>query len=236
MMELVSLALATLAFVGTHLALSHPLRLRVIGAVGDQLFLLVYSLVAAVTLLWMILAYAGVDNSAPLWIAPDWWWWAASGVMLFASILLVGSFVKNPAFPHPGIRGKLQPARPVSGVFAITRHPMNWSFALWALVHISLSWSPRNLIVAIGILVLAIAGSIGQDRKKRSIVGQNWVDYERRTSFVPFAALAARALPWRSAFPGWIALGGGLAFWLVATWLHAPEVSPLATLTGAGLD
>jgi uncharacterized membrane protein len=228
MIALASLALATLAFVGTHLALSHPLRLRVIGAVGDQLFLLVYSAVAAVTLLWMIFAYVGVHNSAPFWIAPDWWWWAASAIMLFASVLLVGSFVKNPAFPHPGIRGKLQPARPVRGVFAITRHPMNWSFALWALVHISLWGSPRNLLVAGGILVLALAGSVGQDRKKLDTVGESWRTWMARTSFVPFGAVLTRKVKARAAVPGWIALGGGLALWLVVTFVHAPEVSPIA--------
>jgi hypothetical protein len=43
---------------------------------------------------------------------------------------------------------------------------MNWAFILWALVHLSLWWSPRNIIVAVGILILAVAGSIGQDAKK----------------------------------------------------------------------
>ena len=234
MIETAGLALAMAGFVGSHLALSHPLRLRLIQNMGEAGFTALYSIVAVLTLGWVILAYRAIEYSMPLWVAPGWWWPVASAVMLFACVLLAGSLIRNPAFP---VRGAAKRAgEPPRGVYAITRHPMNWSFALWALVHISLSWSPRNLIVAIGILVLAIAGSIGQDRKKRSIVGQNWVDYERRTSFVPFAALAARKLPWRSAFPGWIALGGGLAFWLVATWLHAPEVSPLATLTGAGLD
>ena len=37
------------------------------------------------------------------------------------------------------------------GVFAITRHTMNTSFMLWALVHISISGTPHNLIVAGGI-------------------------------------------------------------------------------------
>ena len=37
---------------------------------------------------------------------------------------------------------------------------------LWALVHISLSGSARNLIVAGGILLLALVGSIGQDAQE----------------------------------------------------------------------
>jgi uncharacterized membrane protein len=229
-----SLALATAAFVGTHLALSHPLRLRLIQNLGEAGFTAFYSIVAVLTLGWMVLAYRAIGVSLPFWIAPGWWWPFAAALMLFASILLVGSLIRNPAFPHPGAIKRA--AQPPKGVYAITRHPMNWSFAIWALVHISLSWSPRNLIVAVGILILAMAGSIGQDRKKRAVVGQAWQRWEAKTSFVPFAALLTRKLPWRSAAPGSIAFGGGLAFWLVAIWLHAPDQSPIGMLTGAGLD
>jgi len=97
-----SLTLATIAFVGSHLAMSHPLRLRMVQNLGDQGFQIVYSAVSFVTLGWMIWAYRSIRNSEPFWIAPDWAWFVASGVLLLASILLVGSLVRNPAFPHPG--------------------------------------------------------------------------------------------------------------------------------------
>ena len=117
-----------------------------------------------------------------------------------------------------------------AGVFAITRHPMNWSFMLWALVHLSLSGSARNLIVAGGILFLALFGSLGQDRKKRRLLGQTWRDWQARTSFMPFGALLQGRIGWRAAFPGWVALLGGLALWALATSWHAPSVSPLGDL------
>jgi uncharacterized membrane protein len=221
----VSLALATLAFVGSHFAMSHPLRLRMIQNLGEVGFTLVYSAVSAVTLVWMILAWRADDASTPLWIAPDWWWPVASALMLPASILLVGAFVRNPAFPHPG--AELRKVRPATGVFAITRHPMNMAVALWALVHLSLWWSSRNLIVAAGILLLAVGGSIGQDRKKRAAVGEIWRQWEGRTSFAPFGALLTGRARWRDAAPGWVALLGGLALWLAVTSFHAATVSPL---------
>jgi uncharacterized membrane protein len=218
----VGLALATIAFVGTHLAMSHPYRGRLIGQLGEAGFRLLYSIVAFVTLGWMIWAYQDAEPW-PLWTAPDWAWIAGSLVILAASILLVGSFMGNPAFPHPGAE-KLA-AKPARGVFAITRHPMNWSFALWALVHILVYGSPRNLVVAAGILILAIAGSMGQDRKKRAVIGPRWQDWEARTSFVPFAALIGGRAEWNAAFPGWIAIGGGFVLWLAVTSLHAPNAS-----------
>jgi uncharacterized membrane protein len=228
--EHAGLALATVAFVGTHLALSHIFRTRLVQNMGEAGFSGLYSIVAVLTLGGMILAWRSIEASVPLWIAPDWWWPAASALMLLASILLVGAFVRNPAFPHPG--AAKQAVRPATGVFAVTRHPMNWSIALWAFVHLSLWWSPRNLIVATGMLILAIAGSIGQDRKKRGVIGRAWRDWEARTSFVPFAALLAGRAKWRAALPGRVALLGGLALWLAVTWFHVPTVSPIALLLG----
>lgn len=225
MISLASLALAMLAFVGTHLALSHPLRLRLVGQLGEQRFAILYSIVAAITLLWVIFAWRAREEDLPLWIAPGWWWIAASALMLVACLLLVGSLFRNPAFPHPGSAAPR--VRPASGVFAITRHPMNTSFALWAAVHLSLWGTARNIIVAGGILILAVVGSIGQDAKKRAAVGQRWRDWEAKTSFVPFAALVRGRARWRDAAPDWKVLLGGLLLWLAVTTFHAPTVSPI---------
>jgi uncharacterized membrane protein len=225
----VSLALATLAFVGTHLALSHPLRMRLVQNLGEQWFAGLYSLVAFVTLGWMVLSYRSVRNSYLLWIAPHWAWPVAAGVMLLACILLAGSFFRNPAFPHPGAKPKA--IRSAAGVFAVTRHPMNMAFALWALVHLALWGSPRNLIVAGGILLLALLGSVGQDHKKLNVIGQPWRQWMDRTSFVPFWALLIRRAKWGALREAWPALLLGLLLWLAVTWLHAPEVSPIVALT-----
>ena len=223
-----SLAMATLAFVGTHLLLSHPLRPALVARLGERAFAGVYSLVAFATLGWMILAWRAIPDASPAWVAPLWWWPSASAVMALASILLVGSLIGNPAFPNPGAPTRRFP--PPHGVFAVTRHPMNWSFMLWALVHISISGSARNLIVASGVLLLALVGSIGQDRKKTKLIGEPWRQWQARTSFVPFGALLRGRVRWRDAWPGWVALLGGLAVWAVATSLHAPLVSPLGDL------
>jgi uncharacterized membrane protein len=228
--ETASLALATLAFVGTHLLMSHPLRAALVRRLGERAFQLAYSLIAVATLGWMILAYGATEPSPPLWVAPQGWWYVALAIMLLASILLVGSFVRNPAFPHPG--AAKQAARPAAGVFAITRHPMNWSFMLWALVHVSVWGSARNLIVAAGIFILALVGSLGQDRKKRSLLGDAWRDWQARTSFIPFGAVVAGRASWRAALPSTMSLLGGLVLWLLVTWYHAPAASVVAALIG----
>ena len=228
MNPVVGLALATAAFVGTHLLMSHPLRAGLIARLGERGFLGLYSLVSLLLFGAMVATWRSAPDPTPLWTAPLWWWPIASLIMLAASILLVGSLIGNPALPHPGAPPRAIP--PPRRLFAITRHPMNWSFMLWALVHLSISWSARNLIVALGILILAFVGSIGQDRKKAGLIGEPWREWVARTSFLPFGALLAGRVSWRAAFPGWAALFGGLLLWAVATELHVPLVSPLALL------
>jgi uncharacterized membrane protein len=225
---LVSLALATAAFVGTHFLLSHPLRPALVARLGERGFAGVYVLVALATFAGIVFAWRAGSDAGLLWVAPLWWWPAASALMLLASILLIGSLVGNPAFPKLG-RRRREIGAP-KGVFAITRHPMNWSFILWALVHISISGSPRNLIVAGGILILALFGSIGQDAKKKRLLGETWRDWEARTSFVPFGAAFAGRVSWRDTVPGVVAWIGGIVLWALATSYHAPLVSPLGDL------
>lgn len=228
MIATASLALATLAFVGTHLAMSHPLRTRLVQNLGDQWFAVLYSAVSAVTLGWMILAYRATENGYFLWLGPDWARPVAAAVMLLACILLAGSFFRNPAFPNPGGKAKMPSA--ARGIFAMTRHPMNMAFILWALVHIALWGALPNLIVAGGILVLALVGSIGQDHKKLNVVGEPWRAWMGRTSFLPFAALLTGRAKWSALRDAWPAVLIGAALWLAATWFHAPEVSPIVAL------
>jgi uncharacterized membrane protein len=218
------LALATVAFVGSHFLLSHPLRAPLVGKLGETGFLGLYSLVAAATLGWMIWVAWAMPPLAPHWVAPLWFFeWVAPILMLLASILLIGANIGNPAMPGTGA---VQAMRPATGVFAITRHPMNWAFILWALTHIALSGSPRNLVIATGIFILTFFGSVLQDRKKEALLGDAWKGWETRTSFLPFGAIAAGKIPLRAAWPGAVPLVGGIVLWFAASWFHPMAVGP----------
>ncbi|HEX8554048.1 MAG TPA: NnrU family protein [Sphingomonas sp.] len=212
------LVLAAAAFLGTHLALSHPLRAPIVRRIGEGLFLAVYSLVALGTLVWLVNAYRAEPESAPLWPVGDAIWAVASAVMLFASILLVGSLIGNPAMPDPAADTK--PVPEARGVFAVTRHPMMWAFALWGLVHIAVYPVAANIVLAGAIILLALVGSALQDAKKAALQPARWPQWQSRTSYWPFAAIAAG----RARFGGFRPhdLAGGVVIWLVATWAHMP--------------
>ncbi|MBY6127444.1 NnrU family protein [Qipengyuania aquimaris] len=209
---LVSLVAASLAFVGTHFALSHPLRAPLVKAVGENGFRGLYSLVALATFVWMVMAFRSAGpGSFHLWNGMgETMWIIATVVMLLASVLLAGSFMGNPALPAPGAE-KLAEKEP-HGVFHATRHPMMWSFALWAATHILLMPSPRQLVLAGSLGFLALVGAHMQDRKKEVLMGEAWAHWEARTSYWPRfgGLLKAGALAWI----------GGVVIWLAATYGH----------------
>lgn len=209
---LVSLVAASLAFVGTHFALSHPLRAPLVGAIGENGFRVVYSLVALATFIWMVMAFQDVGpGGTPLWNGMgEAIWIFTTVVMLFASVMLAGSFIGNPALPAPGAE-KLAEKEP-HGVFHVTRHPMMWSFALWAATHVLLSPTPRQLVLAGSLGFLALVGAHMQDRKKEVLMGEAWAHWEAKTSYWPRfgGLLKAGALAWI----------GGVVIWLAATYGH----------------
>jgi uncharacterized membrane protein len=207
------LLLSALVFVGTHFLLSHPLRAPLIARLGEKGFQIMYSLVAAVTLGATIYYYHAIGREPQLWVPRNALVIAATLLMWFGSILFVGSFVKNPALP--GARG---PSGPPSGVFAITRHPMMWGFALWAITHLMVVATPKALVFDGTILFLALVGAAGQDRRNENRRGERWHEWSAQTAFWPFA----RGL----ASPGLFAFVGGTMLLLLATWLHPLAVGP----------
>jgi uncharacterized membrane protein len=208
---LVPLIAAATAFVGSHFVLSHPLRAPLVRIAGERAFPALYSLVALGTFAWMVMAFRAVPSAAPLWnglaTGP---WVIATVLMLLASVLLVGSFLGNPALPAPGAAALA--AKAPHGVFHVTRHPMMWSFALWSAAHVLISPSPRVIVLSLAVAVLALLGSHLQDRKKEVLMGAAWSGWEARTSYWPKLGALSKsgAVPWL----------GGTALWLLATWAH----------------
>lgn len=199
------------AFVGTHFLLSHPLRRPMVGAIGERRFAAVYALVAFATIGWLAHAYRAAPAQTPLWAV-------ATVIMLIASVLLIGSLIGNPALAGPASAAK--PVPEARGVFGITRHPMMWAFALWGVAQVLVYPDPSNITVAGAIIVLALIGAALQDRKKAALQPDFWPMWERKTSYWPFAAIAAG----RARFGGfrphdW---AGGIVVWLAASWAHMP--------------
>src|SRR3989442_13872620 len=105
-----ALVAATAAFLITHFVTSTPLRAKLVGAIGEWPYRGLYSLVAFVTLGWMIWAYPAAPHE-PLW----------SGfreipriVMPVAFVLLVCGFGRNPTLV--GAEALLKSEDPARGI------------------------------------------------------------------------------------------------------------------------
>lgn len=212
------LFVAAIAFLGTHFALSHPLRRPIVAKIGEGAFLGLYSIVAFATFGWEIWAYLKVPTQPLLWTPGNALWALGTMLTFVASVLFVGSLLGNPALPDP--TGRVTTAPEPRGVFAVTRHPMMWGFALWGATHIIVFPMAQNIVLAGSIVALALIGAALQDRKKEALKPELWRGWEAKTSYWPFAAIAAGRVRFTSAGP--VALFGGLALWLAATWAHFP--------------
>lgn len=201
---------STMAFVGLHLIFAHPLRAFAVRQLGPGGFQLVYSLLATAGLFVVLLAYHGAPRGPALWPAghaPIHVAFALAG--WFATALFIASL-----FDNPGLIGADNvdlSTRIPAGVYRITRHPMMFAITIFALAHILVNASPRNVVVLGGLAVLALGGSHLQDRKKIAQTGREWTLWARRTSFWPDPRqLAQLGAIWPLA----------LLVWLLATWLE----------------
>ncbi|WP_237437730.1 NnrU family protein [Altericroceibacterium endophyticum] len=208
-MSFIPLLSACGTLLGTHFLLSHPLRKALVSLLGERIFLALYSLIAFGAIGWIAVSFRKLPpmDLGGSGIAG---WIIASLLTILALVLLLGSFTGNPALPDPSGEPKM-PSQ-TKGVFRITRHPMMWGFALWAIAHITLWWSMRTVIVGGTILILALLGSALQDMKKERLMGLKWKAWENQTSFWP----RWQALP----AAGWLIWTAALILWLGITWAH----------------
>jgi uncharacterized membrane protein len=199
---------SAIAFVGLHFLLSHPLRAPLVRAMGEKPFQGLYSLISLITFGLMIYFYRVIGREpAALWQSGEVAWIVGTILMWLAALLFVGSFLGTPALP-----GAAGPRGGPKGVFLITRHPMMWSFALWAAVHLMILGMPKALVFDGAIIILALAGAMAQDRKKGQQLGEAWHEWTAQTAFVPFTGGLG--------YPGTAAMVGGTLLFLVATWAH----------------
>ena len=98
---LVLLTIATIAFVGTHFLMSHPLRAPMVAALGDMGFQVVYSVVILATMAAMYFTFI----EAPVADLPgtgQTGWIIATLISVPAMVLFAGSVAGNPAMAVPG--------------------------------------------------------------------------------------------------------------------------------------
>lgn len=216
---------ASLLFLGTHLGVSSTgLRGRLVGMLGERGYLAAYSVVAGLTLAWLIWVYVELPRYEYLWLPTPGAYLVPKVVMPVAMILLLGGFlVRNPT--TVGMEGLLRDGNAeglTRGVTRITRHPFQWAVVLWAASHLVANGDRVSVVFFSTFLILGLAGSVLIDRKKAASLGADWQGYAGVTSNVPFAAILSgrnRFVPGELILPVVVGLAGYAAVYFGHPWL-----------------
>ena len=118
------LLIATAAFLASHYASSTALRARLINALGNNGYLVLYSAAAVATLVPMIWTYYRAPFIG-LWHVP-----ALRYVPLMVmpvSLALIACSLTTPSPTLIGGERLLKDEEPARGILRVTRHPMMWA-------------------------------------------------------------------------------------------------------------
>ena len=220
-----SLLLAALAFIGIHIGVSGTmLRDRLVAAIGLRGYMVGFSIGSVAALVWLIFAYNGAPYR-PTWGMLEWWKPVQIALMLPAFLLVVlGLSTPNPT----SVAQEALAGHPARGVVRITRHPFLVGVAIWALVHLVGNGDWASLAFFGAMAVVALAGTVSIDGKRRRALGAAWDGFASQTSIAPFAAILRRRNRLAMAEIGWWRpLAGVVAFALMlGGHAHIVGVSP----------
>jgi uncharacterized membrane protein len=209
------IALLWVGFAATHVGLADVrVEPRLRRSLGDLGFLGLYSAVAFalfVPLVWIYFA----NRHAGAWL-----WHVPVGpelrvvlyaAMTLATILVVAALIRpSPAAVVPG------EAKP-SGVYRITRHPLNMGLAILMGLHLIPNGSSADVAFFGGFVAFAVLGSWHQDLRKLHAGDPGFRAFYEATSFWPFAG--RDSLRGLRELPPAVVLGG-VAAALAMRWLH----------------
>lgn len=187
-----NLAMAVAVFVGGHFLLSsRSVRGPLAERLGGAPFMALYSIVAALSLVWSVRAY-GAAPFLEVWVPDPRLNWLPIVLMPVALFLIVASVTTRTPTAVAGERLAQDP-KPVAGIMTVTRHPMLCGTALWSLTHLAANGDAASIVLMGGILILSIGGMLHIDHRRRLAMGANWGPIALSTSIVPFlAALQGR--------------------------------------------
>ncbi len=206
-----TLALAALAWIGAHVGIAGTAVRRAAAArLGERGFRLAFSALSVLAIAFLVRSYNAAP-ATPLWDVPDWLRWALALLMLPAFVLFAASVTAPNATAVGGERALAAEPR---GIQRVTRHPMLWSFVLWAAVHVAGNGDAASSLFFGAFGLTALAGMPSIDAKVAARDPEAWSRYAARTSVLPFGAIAAGRNRLALGEIGWLPLALGFALWL----------------------
>jgi uncharacterized membrane protein len=217
---LIELLLAAALFVGTHLGISGT-RLRdiLVSRIGERFFLVLYSVIALVTISLFSDAYVAAPY-VTLWGQLYALWPVAVAVMLLAFMLVVVGLT-TPSPTLVGAEALIRRPDAVRGILRVTRHPFLSGVALWAGIHLLINGDLAALILFGSLGVLAVVGARSIDGKRARSLGDGWGEFAAQTSAIPFVAIVQGRNRFSIAEIGWWRIGLALLAFGGLLYFHA---------------
>lgn len=204
------LATAMTVFLLTHAIPARPaLRGRLVALLGRRVYLIAYSAVSILVLVWVISAAANAPY-LELWPRADWQSSVPAVGMLLASVLAVFALT----MPNPlslGPKRDFDPDHP--GVAGFVRHPLLWAMLIWSISHMFPNGDLSHVLMFGLFALLSAGGMLMFDRRYRRTLGDAaWRQLSRKTSNIPLASFAKGWRPRLSPTDG-LRFGTGLVLY-----------------------
>jgi uncharacterized membrane protein len=206
------------AFAVTHMVpSSRSVRPRLVDALGERAFMVIYSLVSFA--LFVPLVWVYIENRH---VGPQLWEFQPGTLLLWilyllmgvALVLVVGGVVQPSPVSMVG-SGSME----LRGVHRLTRHPVFMGLGLVGLLHLIPQGYASDVAFFGGFAVFAIIGCLHQDQRKLESEGEEFRRWHEQTPFLPFTGReTGRGI--RDLGAVTIALGIGLT--VVLRLLHGP--------------
>lgn len=223
---------AGVLFLITHRVPTIPfIRAQLIDGLGERGFMIIYSSLSLVIMIWWIVA-AGRAPYVELWEVASWQYWAPNIIMPFVCIIIAFSI----AAPNPLSIGGSQPDTfdpDHPGFAGIMRHGLLWALALWSGSHIIPNGNLAHVLLFGSFFVFSLYGMRMIDRRQQRKLGmQKWLALSYATSLWPFQSLINRCWqpsPSGMRTPVLLRLSVAVALYAALLALHASliGVSPL---------
>jgi uncharacterized membrane protein len=211
------LLLAAVFWIASHNGFAGTdIRTRLVGKIGEIGFRIAYAVTSVIAIMMLVQAWEAAV-AMPLWSAPAWLRLILALIMLPAFLFFAAGFLRNPT----AVGGEALAGQQARGIQRITRHPMLWSFALWALVHVIGNGDLASLIFFGTFAISAFLGMPSIDRKLAARSPEAAARLRSETSILPFGAIIAGRNRLVLAEIGWLAPLLAVIGWAVTLHFHA---------------
>ncbi|MBM3591872.1 MAG: NnrU family protein [Alphaproteobacteria bacterium] len=211
------LLMAAVFWIATHNGFAGTdIRTRLAGKIGENGFRIVYAIISVIAIMMLARAWEGAV-AMPVWTAPAWLRLILALIMLPAFLFFIAGFLRNPT----AVGGEAVAGQQIRGIQRITRHPMLWSFALWALVHVIGNGDVASLIFFGTFAISAFLGMPSIDRKLAARSPGAAAKLRTETSILPFGAIMAGRNRLVLAEIGWLAPLLAVIGWAAMLHFHA---------------